>query len=618
MKGNTKEIIFGKVVIMVAMVVILLVIFTYMALIYNNTRNAQKTGEVMLNQMIGVLEKNESAEDTLMESLKEEYIIRAKTVAYMLEHHPEAEHSVEELSKIAELMSIDEIHLFDETGTIYSGTLPKYYGFSFDSGEQMSYFKPMLHDKSLSMCQDALPNTAEEKKMMYAITWNSIGNEMIQVGIEPVRLLEELKNNQISNVVDSMPMYENLGIYVADVNTGEILGATDHKDGINLSDIGIDFSNTDWNATNHFSAVVNGHKSDCSVLKYNQYVICIVQDKAGIRKETILSMLMVIAYLLIAATVLLVVIKRLLIIRREQMEQLAILTSMSEIYYSMHMIDLKNNVFTEYSSQKHIEEIVAKNCSMDAANAMREVMYATMSDKYIEQGLEFTDLFTLAERLKGKKIIFMDLHGKNVGWIRMSFITISVDMAGRPEKVICTTQIIDDEKRKEERLIRESTTDKLTQCYNRRAYENDLLIYPDIPPEEDFVFVSMDVNGLKTANDTMGHVAGDELLLGAAECIKRCLGSYGKIYRMGGDEFVAMIFANTDRLKEIQKDLKKTVHNWSGEMVDGLSISFGYATKKEFPNATVSEMAKIADNRMYEEKSQHYKKHGGNNRVNLV
>lgn len=332
MKRNTKEVKIGKIVIMAVLIVLLLVFFTYMVLIYNNKINARKTGEVMLNQMCSVLEKNQSAQDTLMESLKEEYIIRAKTVAYMLEHHPEAEYDVEELCKIAELMSIDEIHLLDETGTIYSGTRPKYYGYNLDSGEQIGYFKPMLDDKSLSMCQDVMPNTAESKSMMYAITWDSAGEKMVQVGVEPIRLLEELKNNQISNVVDSMPVYKDLDIYVADVNTGEILGATDYQEGIRLSDIGIDFSDMDLSTSHYYSAVVNGQKSECAVLKYNKYIICVVQNMESVRKDTLISMLMVIAYLFIAATALLVVIRRLLIFRREQMEQLSILTSMSGIY----------------------------------------------------------------------------------------------------------------------------------------------------------------------------------------------------------------------------------------------------------------------------------------------
>ena len=147
---------------------------------------------------------------------------------------------MEELQKIADLMSIDEIHLFDNSGTIYSGSVPKYYGYSFRSGEQMAYFTPMLSDKSLTMCQDVTPNTSEGKKMMYAITWNESGDRMIQVGIEPVRLLEKVKQNEVSTIVSNMPMYEGISLYVADIDTGEIYGATDRtKIGQTLEDIGL-------------------------------------------------------------------------------------------------------------------------------------------------------------------------------------------------------------------------------------------------------------------------------------------------------------------------------------------------------------------------------------------
>lgn len=54
-------------------------------------------------------------------------------------------------------------------------SVPKYYGYNFDSGEQIEYFKPMLTDKTLTMCQDVTPNTSEGKEMMYAITWNEAG-----------------------------------------------------------------------------------------------------------------------------------------------------------------------------------------------------------------------------------------------------------------------------------------------------------------------------------------------------------------------------------------------------------------------------------------------------------
>ena len=194
---------------------------------YVNDKNSDRTSKVLLDRVITVLDKNDASEEALIKSLKDDYIVRAKAVSYIIDAKPEVEYDVDELQKIAALISVDEIHLFDTKGYIYSGSVPKYFGYSFDSGEQMAYFKPMLKDKKLTMCQDVTPNTSEAKEMMYAITWNEAGNKMIQVGIEPKRLLNEAKQNEVSNVVADMPVYKGMEILVADADTKIVAGATD-------------------------------------------------------------------------------------------------------------------------------------------------------------------------------------------------------------------------------------------------------------------------------------------------------------------------------------------------------------------------------------------------------
>ena len=196
---------------------------------YVNDSNTYRMSKVLLDRVITVLNKNDDSENELIKSLKDDYIVRAKAVSYIIDAKPQVEYDVEELQKIADLILVDEIHLFDKNGYIYSGTLPKYYGFSFDSGEQMEYFKPMLTDKKLTMCQDVTPNTAEGKNLMYAITWNEAGTRMIQIGIEPKRLLKELKQNEISAVVSDMPVYKGIEIFVADSQTKIVKGATDSR-----------------------------------------------------------------------------------------------------------------------------------------------------------------------------------------------------------------------------------------------------------------------------------------------------------------------------------------------------------------------------------------------------
>ena len=198
-------------IVFLALGLILMALDIQMAILnWINNKNTAKMSEVLLDRVVNVIEKNEDDEKNMITSLKEDYIVRAKAVAYIINANPDAENNVDELKKIANLMSVDEIHLFDTTGKIYSGTIPEYYGYNFDSGDQMEYFKPMLEDKTLTMCQDVTPNTSEGKKMMYAITWDETGTRMVQVGIEPVRLLNEVKQNEISSIVENMPEPESL------------------------------------------------------------------------------------------------------------------------------------------------------------------------------------------------------------------------------------------------------------------------------------------------------------------------------------------------------------------------------------------------------------------------
>ena len=148
-----------KIAILSVGIIIVALLLEASILKYVNDKNAYQTSKVLVDRVITVLNKNDEGRDELIESLKDDYIVRAKAVSYIVDAKPQVEYDVEELQKIAKLMSIDE------NGSIYSGSMPKYFGYSFDSGEQMGYFKPMLNDKSLTMCQDVTPNTSEGKAM---------------------------------------------------------------------------------------------------------------------------------------------------------------------------------------------------------------------------------------------------------------------------------------------------------------------------------------------------------------------------------------------------------------------------------------------------------------------
>jgi diguanylate cyclase (GGDEF)-like protein len=588
------------VVIAVAMIIEILILNTM------NKKNSNKTSLVLLNQVVSVIEENEKNENQLITTLKEDYIVRAQTVSYILDSKPEAAQDVEELKKIADMMRIDEIHLFDSTGKIYSGTEPKYYGYNFDSGEQMSYFKPMLEDKSLTMCQDVTPNTAEGKSMMYAITWDEAGDKMIQVGIEPLRLLDELRSNEISEVVENMPMYEGINIYVAEADSGLICAATDDNlIDSTLSKMGI--TETDFESGKAVSDVlrIDGYTNYCKSMKTGDYIVVVACSLSATVRNMVVALIIELVYLMLAGLTILYMFRRVLRANDEKNTQMSILVSMSDIYNSMHLIDLEENIIKQYNARDEVSRVV--NNTYGADETVKQMTTLTTREEYCEAALNFTDVHTLADRMKNKKIISKEFMSKVIGWYRASFIVIETDEGKRPTKVIYVTQNINEEKRKEEELIYRSNVDELTGLYNRRAYEDDIAERNDIASEENFVFISMDVNGLKKVNDNRGHIAGDELLVGAANCMKKCFGSYGKIYRMGGDEFAAILFINEAELKNAKKNFGDTTAKWSGKHVHNLSISCGYVTRRDVDTVSVHEIANIADKKMYEAKSAFYK-----------
>lgn len=147
-----------------------------------------------------------------------------------------------------------------------------------------------------------------------------------------------------------------------------------------------------------------------------------------------------------------------------------------------------------------------------------------------------------------------------------------------------------------------SNTDILTGLYNRRAYEQAISTHP---LRDGFAYVSVDVNELKTVNDTLGHDAGDELLLGAAECIRSTLGQYGEVYRIGGDEFAALLYPDQP-LPTITAQMMDAAARWHGKHVNFLSLSFGTAEARNNPGITVVELAKLADEQMYANKAAYY------------
>lgn len=120
------------------MVIIILFLSTVIQVLNMQTTGREYALQIF-EQVEQILDENSMELDRVQDEYAAMCLNDARTVAYILEYNPEAKNSVEELKKIASNAEVDEIHIFNTDGVIVAGTHPEYFGFSFDSGEQMSF-----------------------------------------------------------------------------------------------------------------------------------------------------------------------------------------------------------------------------------------------------------------------------------------------------------------------------------------------------------------------------------------------------------------------------------------------------------------------------------------------
>lgn len=118
--------------------------------------------------------------------------------------------------------------------------------------------------------------------------------------------------------------------------------------------------------------------------------------------------------------------------------------------------------------------------------------------------------------------------------------------------------------------------------------------------------VQMDINNLKQVNDQFGHEEGDALILRAAKAIRAAFGDVGTCYRVGGDEFVALLTENgcEATYRECAEKLAHACEQQNENQQHLLSIALGFAVYSPATDDRFYDLVHIADMRMYEHKRE--------------
>lgn len=274
------------------------------------------------------------------------------------------------------------------------------------------------------------------------------------------------------------------------------------------------------------------------------------------------------------------------------------LAGLSEVYISLHILDLAENTLFPIKTNKFIEMWSEGFDSIP--EKMRNVMSKITSEEHQELILEFTDLTTLEERMKGKKVISAVFHGNVNGWCRARFIRVTDD--DKLRYVLYAVECIDEEKKKENHLLYLSRTDLMTGIYNRGYGERMISELLDVHRQG--LFCLFDVDKFKNINDKYGHSIGDSVLIEISKALQRVKRSNDVVMRLGGDEFAAY-FLDIDSESAASEIIAAFFDEISRlhiePITEKVSVSLGAVLYKD--GFSFDSIYKLADSGVYDSKT---------------
>lgn len=215
------------------------------------------------------------------------------------------------------------------------------------------------------------------------------------------------------------------------------------------------------------------------------------------------------------------------------------LQSLASIYVSVHMADLEKDTFAEVMCNVgEVRELVGE-AMIGASKRILHVMDNLTEESQKQSMFEFVNFKTLQDRLSELNSITKEFIDNKDKWHRGRFICMKRNASGQCTQVLWLVEAIDEEKRQREKLLHLSEMDSLTKINNRRSAEEKICQL--LNKNNSGMLCLIDLDLFKQINDTLGHDAGDEVLVSFAECLKNVCREDDVVGRFGGDEFIIFV-----------------------------------------------------------------------------
>jgi len=176
------------------------------------------------------------------------------------------------------------------------------------------------------------------------------------------------------------------------------------------------------------------------------------------------------------------------------------------------------------------------------------------------------------------------------------------DANGKFTGVFAIFRDITQRKIEENQLIYLSSHDQLTGLFNRTYFESQLQIFQtkQLFP---IGIIIVDIDGLKTINDSRGHLAGDKAIIRVAEILNENISSSNLLARIGGDEFAIILpEINQSGIEDCIAHLNLALDQYNTNCRQEEIISFSVGGAITYSSESLEEAIALADDNMYRHK----------------
>jgi diguanylate cyclase (GGDEF)-like protein/PAS domain S-box-containing protein len=194
-------------------------------------------------------------------------------------------------------------------------------------------------------------------------------------------------------------------------------------------------------------------------------------------------------------------------------------------------------------------------------------------------------------------------------WMSLN-ISLARDWQFRTHNLIVQAQDVSARRRAEAELYHNAYHDSLTQLSNRTHFNeclNRAIARVQRHPEQRFAVMYLDFDRFKMVNDSLGHKAGDELLVDLGKRLRATIRPTDVLARLGGDEFAVLLEDlhrqrdAVDLCERIQKELTKPFKLGQMEVAISASVGITFSTNGY---QTSEQIIRDADIAMYKAKSK--------------